>query len=153
MGCEIVDKFCLTGQVKVLWLLLTLWRTFWRDISWVIYNSQLPKNGLSSVTWLRMCQINVIFLVLRSGFDRQYDTVQILQAGVVWLQEMQWRVKLRRHTQTHRHTDAQTHRHTQEPTDHNCLSHHHCARMSCCWRWQSRFWQQLTRIGRWFINP
>jgi hypothetical protein len=30
-----------------------------------------------------MCETNVIFLVLRSGFDRQYDTVQILQAGVV----------------------------------------------------------------------
>jgi hypothetical protein len=93
--------------------------------NWQLSASQ---DGLSPVTWLGWCEISVNFLVLSSGFDRQYDTVRILQAGVVWLQDMQWRVKLRRHTQT------RTHRNTQELRDHNCLSHHHWARMSCCWR-------------------
>jgi hypothetical protein len=91
------------------------------------------QDGLSPVTWLRMCEIkNVIFLVLRSGFNRQYDTVQILQASYSGCRRCSdaWNCG-----NTHRQ------RHTQEPTDHNCLSHQHSARMSCCWLWQSSFWQ------------
>jgi len=80
-----------------------------------------------------VCEINVILLVLSSGFDRQYDTVQILQASYSGCRRRSgaWNC-------------GDTHRHTQEPTDHNCLSHHHSVRMPSCWRWQSSYWHTFN---------